>query len=306
MSTSAEGGDSIDQMSENNSDRAQPSFANALKYARAKVSFPEREQAIVFDTLDNTVKDDYIVGVGKLIGPKNIIFASRVSNNRVCIYLSSKKMVETFIAVHEGITINDEFVRARRLVSPAKRVILSNVSPCIPHEAIEYELKRLKLKTVSHITFIGAGLVNPEYKHILSFRRQVYIILDEKEQLPESILILHKQNYFRIFISTDELRCFSCKKLGHVAQKCPDNEKNTAAETTVEKEDAQKQPVTDNNVVVTTAEVHAEINDYIQGNDSNIVINREKEQSQLHNTEVSNTLESPNQKKTSRAFLDRI
>lgn len=188
-STSVDGGHSND-----NTVNKVPTFANALKSARSKILFPDREQAIVFDTIENTVKDDYIIGVGNLIGAKNIIFASRVSNNRICIYLSSKNTVESFVSIHEGITIKDTFVKARRLVSPAKRVILSNVSPCIPHEIIEQELKRLNLKVVSQITFIGAGLTNPEYKHILSFRRQVYIILDEKENLPESILISFKQN----------------------------------------------------------------------------------------------------------------
>lgn len=84
------------------------SFANAVKSNNSKLKFPEREQAIVLDAIEGTQKIDYyILGVGKLIGPQNIIFASRVSNNRVCLYLSSKELVDSFINTHEGININE-------------------------------------------------------------------------------------------------------------------------------------------------------------------------------------------------------
>lgn len=134
---------------------------------------------------------------------------------------------------------NDHFIKARRLVSPAKRIILSNVSPSLPHDIIVKEIQNLKFKIVSQMTFIGAVVANIEYKHILSFRRQVYIILEENDKLPESILISYKHNYFRIFLSTDEIRCFSCKKLGHVARQCPE--------------------IINNNVITVSADVHSAV-----------------------------------------------
>ncbi|KAK9730070.1 hypothetical protein QE152_g15532 [Popillia japonica] len=184
-------------------------FANAVKSNSSNYTFPDRELAIIFDALEDTEKNDYIFGVGELIGPRNISFASRISNNRICMYLASKEIIDTFINNHEGIKIKNHFVKARRLVSPAKRIILSNVSPSIPHEVIIREIKSLGLNVASSMTFIGAGVTNPEYKHVLSFRRQIYIVLDEKSKLPESMLIAYKQNYFRIFLTTDEIRCFS-------------------------------------------------------------------------------------------------
>lgn len=36
------------------------------------------------------------------------------------------------------------------------------------------------------------------------------------------ILIQSKQNFFRIFITNDDLKCFRCNKMGHIASKCPD------------------------------------------------------------------------------------
>lgn len=216
---------SVDGGIQSNSDRTESnstntSFATIVKESRNKFQFPERDQAIVFDAIDNTKKNDYIVGVGGILGPRNILFASRVSNGRICIYLSSKELVEKFMSDYQGITINDVFIGARRLVSPAKRIILSNVSPCIPHDIVEKELKRSGLKVVSSITFIKAGMNLPEYSHILSFRRQVYVVLEDNDRVPDSLLIEYKQNFFRIFLTNDELKCFICKKPGHIANKC--------------------------------------------------------------------------------------
>lgn len=37
---------------------------------------------------------DNIIAVGKQIGPKNVVFASRMSNNRICIYLQSEQVAD--------------------------------------------------------------------------------------------------------------------------------------------------------------------------------------------------------------------
>lgn len=229
LGTSVDGGDidsqndrTVDELNISDVQSKEKSFASALKTNSAiNFTFPDRDQAIVFDTIENTVKNDYIISVGEIVEPKNVIFASRVSNNRVCIYLSSKEAVESFITTQGGVTIGNSFVPARRLVSPAKRVILSNVSPCLPHDVVERELKQASLKIVSAINFIGAGISQEKYRHVLSFRRQVYIVLDKEDKLPDSLLIQFKGNVFRIFLTTDEIRCFSCKNIGHVASKCP-------------------------------------------------------------------------------------
>lgn len=136
------------------------------------------------------------------------------------------------MSTHGGIKLNNSFIPARRLVSPAKRIILSNVSPSLPHEIVEKELKQIGLKIVSPVRFIGAGISKEGYKHILSFRRQVYVILDEHERLPDSLLIYFRENAFRIFLTTDEIRCFQCKKMGHIASKCPTHTDSIVVEQT--------------------------------------------------------------------------
>lgn len=185
-----------------------------------KVVYPKKDQAILFSSLDNIPIKDYIINLGKIIGPKNVTFASKISNNRVCIYLASKECVNNFMTEHGGITIGDVYLTARRLITPANRLILSNVSPIIPHETIEEALKSTGLKIVSPVSFIGVGLGLPEYAHIYSFRRQVYALPDGNE-LPSSLIVSYDGDNYRVFLSNGDLKCFTCKATGHMSKNCP-------------------------------------------------------------------------------------
>lgn len=58
---------------------------------------PTREQALVFNSIDGVRQIDYILAIGKIISPKHIIYTSRISNNRFCVFLSSKQILETLL-----------------------------------------------------------------------------------------------------------------------------------------------------------------------------------------------------------------
>lgn len=181
--------------------------------------FPSKKQAIVFTSLENLKLEEYLIAVGSLIEPKNILFSSRISNGRICIYLSSITTVDDFMNNHGGkIRINGEVIQTRRLITPNERLLMSNVCPTIPHAVIGQELEKYGLKLMSPISFLKIGTNHPEYKHILSFRRQVYISPHEKNTIPESIVIDHENTSYRIFLSLDT--CFICKKPDHVAANC--------------------------------------------------------------------------------------
>lgn len=192
------------------------SFSNVLKAS----AFPKKDQAIIYPVIEGIQIRDYVVATGKVVGPTNVLFASRMSNNRVCIYLSSSEVVNSFVDAKGGVDINDIFVPARKLILPAKRIILSNVSPCIPHYVIEEVFKMKNIKTVSPISFIGAGIGLDEYRHVCSFRRQVFIHLEQSVEVPSSLLISFESEEYRIFLSDDKLKCFRCKEEGHIAANC--------------------------------------------------------------------------------------
>ncbi|XP_050518403.1 uncharacterized protein LOC126892765 [Diabrotica virgifera virgifera] len=69
------------------------------------------------------------------------------------------------------------------------------------------------------MTFLKISASMPEYNHILSFRRQIYIS-PHSLTLPETFTVVFDNTIYRIFISQDSLVCFRCKKPGHIASQC--------------------------------------------------------------------------------------
>lgn len=223
--------------------------------------FPKKDQAIVIHAVEPYKLSDYVKSLGSIIQPKNIIFASRISNNRICIYLSSTQTVDDLMKTHCRIKLGDIEVPIRRLITPAKRIVISNVCPSIPHEVVEIALKNLDLKLVSPISFLRAGIPGDEFSHILSFRRQVYISpsQDDNTEIPTSIVISYEETNYRIFLSTDTMECFICKKSGHVANDCP----NTSQEFPVLNDPtgkSKKRPASPTSISeeIVTAQVHSQ------------------------------------------------
>ncbi|CAH1108347.1 unnamed protein product [Psylliodes chrysocephalus] len=67
-----------------------------------------------------------------------------------------------------------------------------------------------------------SGIPGDEHLHILSFRRQVYVLPPSKDfELQTSLIIPFDGNENRIFLSTDKMECFNCKQPGHIALNFP-------------------------------------------------------------------------------------
>jgi len=58
---------------------------------------PSREQAIVFNSIDGVPQIEYILAIGKLVQPKKKKIVSRISNNRFCIFLSNKQIMDNLM-----------------------------------------------------------------------------------------------------------------------------------------------------------------------------------------------------------------
>jgi len=111
------------------------------------------------------------------------------------------------------------------LVNPAKRFIISNAHPIIPHEIINEQLLLEGIKTLSQISFLKAGF-HDELAHISSFRRQVYIHPDDTANVPGSMIIKYDNTDFRIFLTDDTLTCYVCHQTGHTSSFCKKNKIN--------------------------------------------------------------------------------
>ncbi|KAF0721008.1 DNA replication licensing factor MCM4-like, partial [Aphis craccivora] len=194
-----------------------PSFASKV----ASEQLPKRELAIVFNTIENIPQIEYLIALSKLISPKDITYASRVSNGRFCVYLSNKNTIDNLLANHQNITINNQIINIRRLINPAKKLILSNVCPTIPNSIIESSLNYAGFTLVSPIIKLRAGFNIEGFTHIMSFKRQIFVKPDDFENKPTSIIINHEDIAYRIFINDDMVTCFHCKLKGHISNQCP-------------------------------------------------------------------------------------
>lgn len=199
---------------------ASPAVPNSYAKAAQNIVFPNKEQAIVSNAIEGTSIEDYIEALSKIINPANIRFISRISNNRICTFLASKQLVEEVVEKHRKIIVNGNELDIKPLINRMKRVILSNVSPTIPHSIISDVLQKLGLKSFSSISFLRAGLTKESLSHIMSFRRQVFIQPDDCDKLPESLQIQFENSNYWIFISSGNLTCFLCKQEGHTAKHC--------------------------------------------------------------------------------------
>ncbi|CAI6372689.1 unnamed protein product [Macrosiphum euphorbiae] len=185
--------------------------------------FPKKEQAIVFDAVDEISQIEYIKKIGDIVKPINIISVSKISKKRFCIFLNSKELVTELISKHKTIEIQNKLIHIRHLYNPDKRFILANVYNNIPNSTILEALRYHDIIPTSPITCLRAGIQLEGYSHILSFRRQLFIKAEDLPKMPSSIFINYDGTNHRIFISDDQVTCFNCKMTGHVASKCPHN-----------------------------------------------------------------------------------
>lgn len=207
------------------SSQQSPSYAGAAKTQ----IFPTKDQAILIDAIEGAQLKEYIVAIADKVTPAQIRFASRISNNRVCLYLATKTTADNLINNHKTISIRNNTLTIRPLIARNKRIIISNVPPIIPHDDLKRIFESHQVKLASEFTYIKAGINDSPYAHIMSFRRQVYIHPDDIGKLPDSFKIMYDDTTYLVYISPDSSSCFLCKKEGHVAKNCITNNSSSQA-----------------------------------------------------------------------------
>jgi len=178
-----------------------------------------RKHGVKCRSVDGVGIESYVQSISETIGPKNIVAASR-ANGSVIIFLDSLKSVEEVCVVGMN-DIGGTYISVDPLVKPATKVILSGVPPFIPNSVIEKELHRYG-RIVSTIRIIPLGCKKPEFRHIKSFRRQVYMLGNE-EHIQGVINFDFEDRQYRIYLSTDEVTCYKCFKKGHIQRNCRRN-----------------------------------------------------------------------------------
>ncbi|KAK3534478.1 hypothetical protein QTP86_015179, partial [Hemibagrus guttatus] len=148
---------------------------------------------------------------------ENIVSASRM-NSAIVVFLNDVEKVRKL--TQNGIVVNNETILVSPLSSPAKKVMLSNVPPFISDEAIGKELSRYG-RVVSPIKKIPLGCKSPLVKHLVSFRRMVFMVFKGVGELNVVFKFTVDGFDYNIFVSSDtDIKCFKCGQTGHLARAC--------------------------------------------------------------------------------------
>lgn len=162
--------------------------------------------------------EDVLLAVGVEVGYVNITSASRM-NKAVVVFVKEERYVNKL--VESGLLVRERYVPISPLASPTVKVTVSNIPPFIPNSDIERELLRFGT-FASGIKMIPLGCKNPALKHVLSFRRQVFMFLESRDQtLDVSFRCTHEGKFYMVYASTGSLKCFECGDIGHKRFACP-------------------------------------------------------------------------------------
>ena len=176
-----------------------------------------RDNGIVFRARDTVSVRQYLISLVNQISNAQVLSASRISNGRIAAYLSSREAVVE--AVQNGLTYDGSYIELTPLVQPTTRLTLSNVYPEIPNTVLIHNLSSF-CKVVSQVRSIPLGFKEKHLSHIMSFRRQVHVLLKPNVTPPEHINFSYLGTNYRVFLSTESVRCFSCGEYGHISRAC--------------------------------------------------------------------------------------
>lgn len=118
-------------------------------------------------------------------------------NKAVVVFFKDEKLVNSLVEI--GIVVSDTLLQVMPLRAPATKVTISNAPPFISNEQILKELSRFGTFAGS-IKMVPLGCKNAALKHVLSFRRQVFMFLNES--LDISFRVQHGDSSYMIFATT--------------------------------------------------------------------------------------------------------
>ncbi len=172
--------------------------------------------------------EDCCLAAGEVVGHEHIMSASRM-NSATVVFLSSVEKANEL--VETGIVVDNLFTPVLPLSMPSKKVLLSNVPPFVSDETLVRIMSRYG-KLVSPIKMIPVSCKSPLLKHVVSFRRFLFMILKEDEELDLSLHLKVDDCDYIIYATTEKMKCFNCGEVGHLIRTCPSktNENRSVAD----------------------------------------------------------------------------
>ena len=176
-----------------------------------------RHNGVSFKATENVPIQSYINAFTTTVPANDVISASRISNGRIAVYLSTKEAVIN--AVQRGLEYQGTLLELTPLIRPTTRLILSNVYPEIPNSVLVENLSSF-CKVVSDCKPIPLGFKDKKLNHIMSFRRHVQVLMKPNVTPPDHINFTFSGVNYRVFLSTESVRCFNCGEFGHISRAC--------------------------------------------------------------------------------------
>lgn len=186
--------------------------------AAAGFSSLSRKHGIKLGAGSSCNVEDVALAVGERIGHSSVKSAARM-NRAVVLFLEKVEQVK--LLVETGVTVNGLFEAVQPLTQPAARITLSNVPPFISDEFLLQKLSRHG-KVVSPIRKLLSGCKSPLLRHVVSHRRQVYMILNNRAEEFNYRFIVRVDDFdYTLFATSSEVKCFGCGAEGHLVRACP-------------------------------------------------------------------------------------
>lgn len=183
----------------------------------AQRTFPPRENGIRCYASTSVMIEEYVAALATIVPPGTIAHASKLSGKAV-FYLTTKKVADA--AVVKGMTVRGIHVQLEPIDSVAARIVVSNVPPYIPDKDMLEHVSKLGT-IVSPVRALPLGCRDPALKHVLSFRRQVNVLLTPGQHEEGSFVIVYEGIAHRLFYAKDCIKCNLCKQEGHFRRDCP-------------------------------------------------------------------------------------
>ena len=168
------------------------------------------------------------LAVGEVVGHEHVLSGSRM-NKAIVLFLSSVDKAD--LAIQHGVVIRDSLIPVHPLSSPSRKILLSNVPPFLSDAQITKELSSFG-KVVSPIKKLPVGCKSPKLKHLLSFRRQVYMVLSgHRSELDVKFNFTVGSFSYLVYVTSNvSIKCFRCGKVGHQRQDCTNDRSGNAGQ----------------------------------------------------------------------------
>lgn len=207
--------DQANQTTTNNSSRSHQADNNGYR--------PSRKFAIVLENTQNFNQNKCLRAVANVIGGNNIHYCTRLSGNRVCMYLTNEDFVIK-MCDRAGVTVEEEFLPCRRYVSEAKKYIISNCPPELEDETLKSLFEEFgRIVSAPQRLKVTVNKEDEDLQHIKTWRRSIYILKHENApEMPQRMNIDCKATgmKYTLYIQDEEIVCNYCSRPGHTSEKC--------------------------------------------------------------------------------------